>query len=80
MLFCVITQLNSEMNYIKCADTPVVFHSLNDDHELIWGGSIVEPFDPSTLAISLVTNRLYHPVTSKKKGKGVSPGLNICYE
>ena len=44
------------MNFIKCADTPIVFHSLIDDNSnLLYGGDIKYTFNPKDLAISSKT-------------------------
>jgi hypothetical protein len=63
-----------EKNFIRPADCPIVFHELktsairSDEEasqsttkkELIFGGSLMQPFYPSALAISQRSGRLYH--------------------
>lgn len=72
-----------EMNYIKCADRPMVFDDLRRNQvtkkwELHFGGSeLILPFQPEALKISLSTGRLYHPVYTKyfQPGNPLSIGL-----
>ncbi|ETW10104.1 hypothetical protein H310_00481 [Aphanomyces invadans] len=59
----------SEMNYIKAADTPFVFSELKADDKGDWtlvtnAGQAVR-FDPSHLAMSTATHRLYHWLQTK---------------
>lgn len=50
-----------EVNYIRPAAVPIVFHSLiNHNEQLIFGGSLSIAFDASQLAISKDTGKLYH--------------------
>jgi len=61
-----------EMNYIRPADTAIVFHSLRNvsrdsrnssscnSKELCFGGTLTQPFLPAMLVISKRTGRLYH--------------------
>lgn len=59
------------MNYIRPACSPIVYHSiLNkcDGDNLVYGGSLTQPFDNSRLAISTKTGRLYHELASPMKG------------
>lgn len=53
------------MNYIKAADEPFVFQELVQDEKLVLNGNFEQPFDPQQLAISTVTGRLYHSLTSR---------------
>ena len=48
-----------ERNYIRPADSVIVFHSLQEDH-LVFGATLRQPFQPNQLAISQRTGRLYH--------------------
>ncbi|RHZ33001.1 hypothetical protein DYB26_007298 [Aphanomyces astaci] len=66
-----ISPCGSEMNYIKAADTPVVFTELKqpDCDDGTWTlvtntGHEVE-FHPSNVAMSPATNRLYHWIQTK---------------
>ncbi|KAF0685952.1 Aste57867_22204 [Aphanomyces stellatus] len=66
-----ISPCGPEMNYIKAADTPVVFTELKHDASsdawhLITNGSAAIPFQPTHLAISTTTGRLYHWVQHKR--------------
>jgi hypothetical protein len=54
-----VSKCGVEINYIRPAATPIVFHSLVDGC-LLYGGNLVQPFDSSKLAISERTGRLYH--------------------
>jgi hypothetical protein len=53
-----------ELNFVRPAATPIVFHSLQGD-ELSYAGSMVQPFDEKHLAISEETGRLYHRLTGE---------------
>ncbi|TMW56010.1 hypothetical protein Poli38472_008658 [Pythium oligandrum] len=65
-----------EMNFIKCADRPLVFEDLRrsdatDKWEFVFGGGeLTMPFDPAALKISLTTGRLYHDVETKRFPRG----------
>ena len=75
-----------ESNYIKCADTPVVFSEIlkdekkegDNNYKLVWGHSLSIPFQPDKLRISIDTGRLYHPFpvkNAKKFGQSTMFGL-----
>lgn len=59
-----VSPCGPELNFVRPADLPIVFHSINDgkdgSKELVFGGSMVQPFCPDRLAISRVSGRLYH--------------------
>lgn len=71
-----VSLCGQEINYIRPAATPIVFHSIvmsknneTDDRQnnhpsfdLIFGGDISIPFDFRSLAISKVNGRVYHPL------------------
>lgn len=61
-----VSLCGKEVNFIRPAATPIVFHSLvgNDLH---FGGSLIRPFNASYLAVSLKTGRLYHKVEKENK-------------
>jgi hypothetical protein len=60
-----VSPCGKELNFIRPAATPMVFHSLTDqDTNLVFGGTMTQPFDPSRLAISEQTGRLYHKLIS----------------
>ena len=67
-----ISPCGKEMNFIKCADTPLVFQELKVD-TLIYSPGLSVPFQPSSLRVSPTTGRLYHaaPVSRKSKGYAV---------
>lgn len=54
-----VSKCGAEINYIRPAATPIVFHSLVDGC-LLYGGNLAQKFDCSKLAISEGTGRLYH--------------------
>ncbi|CAM9826396.1 unnamed protein product, partial [Heterosigma akashiwo] len=58
-----------ELNFIRPADSPIVFHDLQKDSDddvemgrksLIFGGNLSQPYSPRCLAMSMKTGRLYH--------------------
>jgi hypothetical protein len=53
-----------ELNFVRPAATPIVFHGLQRD-ELSYAGTMVQPFDEKHLAISEETGRLYHRLTGE---------------
>ncbi|KAJ0399096.1 hypothetical protein P43SY_006074 [Pythium insidiosum] len=65
-----------EMNFIKCADRPIVFEDLRRDPKseqwrlVFGGGELSIPFEPDALQISESTGRLYHRFTNKHFGVG----------
>ena len=71
----------NESNYVKCADTPIVFSDLVKDekrggiHVLTWGHSLSIPFEADKLRISVETGRLYHPFPKKFNRVGGMYGL-----
>mmetsp|Transcript_3295 Transcript_3295/g.5555 ORF Transcript_3295/g.5555 Transcript_3295/m.5555 type:complete len:134 (-) Transcript_3295:104-505(-) len=62
-----ISPCGKEMNFIRPADTPIVFEKLDDDEELVFGATHRQPFKPSELVWVEETGRLYHPVTEHKR-------------
>ena len=56
-----------ELNLVRPADLPIVFHGLVDG-SLIYGGTLEQSFDPSMLAVSLKSGRLYHKLSSGNPG------------
>lgn len=71
------------MNYIKCADRPIVFDELSKDCKRErWmlrygGGDLWFPFQPAELRISASTGRLYHQFSSKHFLKGREPNFGL---
>mmetsp|Transcript_11020 Transcript_11020/g.22281 ORF Transcript_11020/g.22281 Transcript_11020/m.22281 type:complete len:255 (+) Transcript_11020:104-868(+) len=59
-----LSPCQGERNYIRPADQPVVFHTL-EGGELVWGGTLTQDFEPSKLAYSNRTGRLYHALTGE---------------
>eukprot|EP00298_Acanthocystis_sp_HF-20_P004226 c14564_g1_i1.p1 GENE.c14564_g1_i1~~c14564_g1_i1.p1 ORF type:complete len:181 (+),score=42.29 c14564_g1_i1:53-595(+) len=64
-----ISPCGTEMNYITCADTPIVFHSL-ENNNLSWGGDMKVQFQPDQLCINSL-ERLYHPTGITELGNGL---------
>lgn len=65
-----------ELNFVRSADLPLVFHSLQQNgkekRQLVFGGTLTQPFSPDKLAISVVTGRLYHELINGTDAKGKS--------
>lgn len=57
-----VSPCGKELNFIRPAATPIVFHSIDKDN-LVFAGSKKQLFDHARLAISEHTGRLYHEVT-----------------
>jgi hypothetical protein len=60
-----VSPCGPELNFVRPADASViVFHSISHDEahgsSLVFGGNLLQSFDPSMLAISASTGRLYH--------------------
>ncbi|KAF9091946.1 hypothetical protein BGX29_001617 [Mortierella sp. GBA35] len=51
-----------EINFVEAADTPIVFHGLVNNEQLVWAGNLQTPFRPDSLSVSLSTGRIYHPL------------------
>ena len=64
-----VSPCGREVNYIRPADTPIVFHSLTNDGNLLYGGNLKQNFDSSRLAVSSRTGRLYHELDGYSKGQ-----------
>jgi Domain of unknown function (DUF4505) len=69
-----VSYCGKEINYIRPAATPVVFHTMMDGH-LYFGGSLKQAFRPIDLAVSLPTGRLYHRVESNHTATASEYGL-----
>lgn len=69
-----VSPCGKEMNFVRCADRPVVFHTLSADGRLEWGASLREEFDPGSLSVCPHSGRMYHPCTSAAR-LGAEPGL-----
>jgi hypothetical protein len=59
-----VSPCGTELNFVRPAATPIVFHSLQGD-ELSYAGTMVQPFKEKHLAISEETGRLYHRLTGE---------------
>ncbi len=59
-----VSLCGKEVNFIRPAATPIVFHSMVGK-DLYFGGTLSTPFQPSMLAISAKTGHLYHKIESK---------------
>lgn len=72
-----------EMNFIKCADRPLVFDNLARDPQTgewqfaFGGGELKMPFYPETLRMSLSTGRLYHDVRTRHVSPGSDEGIAL---
>lgn len=65
-----VSLCGKEINFIRPAASPIVFHSLLDNGEyLLHSGNIRQKFQPSALAISSTTGRLYHKLKSPLTAK-----------
>ncbi len=49
--FPYVCRCGDEMNYLKPADTPIVYHGLHDD-KLLYGATLTSFFNPNKLAVS----------------------------
>ena len=73
-----VSPCGTEMNYIACADTPIVFDDLvggaaTSGGELLYAdGAHREPFNPSALTMCRTSGRLYHPLTTHKRITGLA--------
>jgi hypothetical protein len=59
-----VSPCGTELNFVRPAATPIVFHSLQEDG-LMYAGTMVQPFEEKYLAISEETGRLYHRLTGE---------------
>ena len=60
-----VSPCGKELNFIRPAAKPIVFHSLNNGIELVYGGNLVQPLDFSRMRASKQTGRLYHQLVTK---------------
>lgn len=59
-----VSPCGKELNFIRPAATPIVFHSLSPDKSrLIYAGNKSQDFEASGLAVSKTTGRLFHRCT-----------------
>lgn len=68
-----VSLCGKEVNLIRPAALPLVFHSLVGD-ELHFGGNLTVAFQPSSLAVSERTGRLYHKI--EKNTRTTQPGIS----
>jgi Domain of unknown function (DUF4505) len=63
-----VSPCGQELNFVRPADSPIVFHSLHDtdngEKELVFGGNMVQPFCPDKIALTKDTGRLYHELST----------------
>ena len=69
-----VSPCQGELNYVKPADTPIVFGDLVRDpdtgaHGLVYAATQRVDFDPSSLVLSVGSGRLYHPVSHRMLDK-----------
>eukprot|EP00542_Grammatophora_oceanica_P021189 CAMPEP_0194035890 /NCGR_PEP_ID=MMETSP0009_2-20130614/8306_1 /TAXON_ID=210454 /ORGANISM="Grammatophora oceanica, Strain CCMP 410" /LENGTH=185 /DNA_ID=CAMNT_0038677445 /DNA_START=131 /DNA_END=688 /DNA_ORIENTATION=- len=70
-----------ELNFVRpCDATPVVFHTLAKDPSggryLVFGGTLLQPFEPTHLAVSPTTGRLYHRLVVSNGGSSARVALH----
>jgi hypothetical protein len=86
-----VSPCGKELNFVRPAATPIVFHSLvhnhdSGDRQLVFGGGdkLVQPFDERRVCTSIKTGRLYHELDenmlrrSRDKADG-TPGSHQQY-
>ncbi|KAG0038560.1 hypothetical protein BGZ82_011606 [Podila clonocystis] len=56
-----VSPCGREMNFVQAADTPIVYHGLQDG-QLLWAGTKKTPFLPHMVTVSASTGRIYHPL------------------
>ena len=62
-----VSLCGGEINYIRPADSAIVFHTLTTDGRLVFGGNLSQPFRPTLLAISPMTGRIYHRLVAPER-------------
>lgn len=68
-----LSPCGKEKNYVKCADVPLVFHTLAESDDgptgevLVYGAQLEVPFDPAQLCLS-PRGRMYHPAAGTQLG------------
>ena len=71
-----------ELNFIRPAAAPIIFHSLVESNDgkgkqLVFGGSMAQPFDEKNgIAISRLNGRLYHRLTTHSLGRRMFDASN----
>lgn len=55
-----------ETNFVKAADTPVVFTDLDEEGQLRYGATLGTPFQPASLRLCPATGRLYHRLATPR--------------
>ena len=60
-----VSPCGKELNFIRPAATPIVFHSLTSDNnrQLLFGGNLAQPLNVACIAVSFQSGRLYHELT-----------------
>lgn len=75
-----VSRCGVELNFVRPADSPIVFHSMGGDTpdtwQLYFAASLRQRFDPSCLAISPRTGHLYHQLQGNGTGLHRKTG---CY-
>ena len=73
-----------ELNFIRPADAPIVFHELREDpgngKQLVFGGTLSQPYLPEKIAMSPRTGRLYHELTQGTRGGDTSKSLTPLHD
>ena len=62
-----VSPCGKELNFIRPADLPVVFHTLLDGGTLVYAGALQQAFDWRHLAVSRTTGRIYHSFGDETK-------------
>ena len=74
-----VSPCGGELNFIRPADAPIVFHELREDQgngkQLVFGGTLSQPYLPEKIAMSPRTGRLYHELTQGTRVGGTSTTL-----
>jgi len=76
-----MSRCGKELNFIKSADTPIVFSDwVEGGKKLVFGGDLSIPFHPSLLSFNLDKGRLYHDmVGGTKKNKSRYKGRCLLH-
>jgi len=66
-----VSPCGKEWNMVRPASVPIVFHTLTEQQDLLFGGDMTEPFDENNgIAISRLNGRLYHKLKTHSLAHG----------
>lgn len=72
-----------ELNFVRPADTPIVFHELREDpadgKQLVFGGNLSQKYRAEKIAMSPRTGRLYHELALETKDGGESKPITAFH-